>query len=184
MKKRQDGYVLAYVMVALAFLAALVLIVYTVALGNLKSQQASLERTQQMYAAEGVAERAAAKLAGVSSNEESNQPDAETDFKSKLKGAVNGIGSSGNCRIDDTGRTDNGINLNVSEVGNGTCTFTIVATGSDVGGSHAVVKATIELPVKVTPPSNDDGTTSYTVEVSGPITYNSYDITYETTTEG
>ena len=58
MKKHDEGYVLAYVMVILAVLMVIALSVMSVSLTNIQRQRADIERMQDKYAAEGAIERA------------------------------------------------------------------------------------------------------------------------------
>ena len=62
MKKRQEGYVLLYVVVVIILLSVVAMTISTISLRNLQRQQASLERTQQLYAAEGEIERFVANV--------------------------------------------------------------------------------------------------------------------------
>ncbi len=62
MRRRQDGYVLVYVMVVILFLCVAAAAVCTVSLRNLKSQQASLAQMQSRYEAEGKIEQFTAQL--------------------------------------------------------------------------------------------------------------------------
>lgn len=62
MRKRDGGYALIYVVVVILLLCALVTIVCSVSLRNMKAQYASLERTQDLYMAEGLAEQFAGQV--------------------------------------------------------------------------------------------------------------------------
>lgn len=55
--KQKDGYVLIYVMVVIVLLCTLAAIACSISLQNLKAQNASLERTQDLYTAEGLVEQ-------------------------------------------------------------------------------------------------------------------------------
>lgn len=65
-KKSNGGYVLIYVLVVVALLCAIVMSLCTVAVRGLQSQRASLEHTQQLYAAEGKIEQLAASVQSIS----------------------------------------------------------------------------------------------------------------------
>lgn len=62
MKKHNEGYVLAYVMVIIAVLMLVASSVMGVALKNLQRQRAEVETMQAKYAAEGAIERILAKV--------------------------------------------------------------------------------------------------------------------------
>lgn len=62
MKKHDEGYVLAYVVVIMAVLTTIALSVMSVSLSNLQKQRAEVERMQDKYAAEGDIEQVIARL--------------------------------------------------------------------------------------------------------------------------
>lgn len=62
MKRNNGGYVLVYVVVVIVILCILVPAACANSLQNLKAQQASIERMQQLYAAEGKIERFYAEI--------------------------------------------------------------------------------------------------------------------------
>ena len=62
MKKHDEGYVLAYVMVVLAVLMVIALSVMSVSLTNMERQRADIQRMQDKYTAEGAIEKAIAIL--------------------------------------------------------------------------------------------------------------------------
>lgn len=61
-RKGREGYVLLYVVVVIILLSVVAMTICTISLRNLQSQQASLERTRQLYAAEGEIERFVANV--------------------------------------------------------------------------------------------------------------------------
>lgn len=65
MKRNNGGYVLVYVVVVIVILCILVPAACSNSLQNLKAQQASIERMQQLYAAEGQIERFYAEIEAV-----------------------------------------------------------------------------------------------------------------------
>ena len=65
MKKHNEGYVLAYVMVIIAVLMLVSASVMGVALKNLQRQKAEVETMQAKYAAEGAIERAIVELKAI-----------------------------------------------------------------------------------------------------------------------
>lgn len=62
MKRNNGGYVLVYVVVVIVILCILVPAACSNSLQNLKAQQASIERMQQLYAAEGQIEQFVAEV--------------------------------------------------------------------------------------------------------------------------
>lgn len=62
MFKRNDGYALSYVLVVLMVLAIIATAVMAPPLRNLQMQQASIERMQEKYAAQGMVEQVVAQL--------------------------------------------------------------------------------------------------------------------------
>lgn len=83
MKKRQEGYVLVYVLIVIVLLALIGSTVCAISVRNLKAQQSSLARAQASYKAEGQVEQALGTIAAA--------PDA-TDWKvSAVKGADNAV---------------------------------------------------------------------------------------------
>ena len=62
MMKRNDGYALLYVLGAMLFLAGIAVAVMTMSLQVLKNQQSSIERMQDKYEAQGLAEQVVAQL--------------------------------------------------------------------------------------------------------------------------
>ena len=63
MKKRQEGYVLVYVLIVIVLLALIGSTVCAISVRNLKAQQSSLSRAQASYKAEGRVERALGTIA-------------------------------------------------------------------------------------------------------------------------
>ena len=62
LRKDTGGYALLYVMVIVFVLCAISMMICTVALRNLQSQEASVERMEEKYAAEGEIEKIKAKI--------------------------------------------------------------------------------------------------------------------------
>lgn len=62
MFKRNDGYALSYVLVVLMVLAIIATAVMAPPLRNLQMQQASIERMQEKYIAQGMVEQVVAQL--------------------------------------------------------------------------------------------------------------------------
>lgn len=68
MRRREEGYVLLYVVIVIVLLCVLAMGVCTISLRNLQSQQASIERTRQLYEAEGQIEWFVAEAKGRGEN--------------------------------------------------------------------------------------------------------------------
>lgn len=95
MKRNNGGYVLVYVVVVIVILCILVPAACSNSLQNLKAQQASIERMQQLYAAEGQIEQFVAEVedqavklknnSGVSKVGDSDA--AKVDVNAKIKNA-------------------------------------------------------------------------------------------------
>ena len=62
MKKHDEGYALVFVLVVVAVLGVIATALLTGALKNLQAQNASIERMQDKYVAEGIIEIALAEL--------------------------------------------------------------------------------------------------------------------------
>lgn len=69
MKKRDEGYALPFVLVVMVVLCLVAVSVMSFALRNLKSQQVSVQRMQDQYAAQGEIEKILAGLDTFSENE-------------------------------------------------------------------------------------------------------------------
>lgn len=66
MKRRDEGYILIYVLVVVVVLCAIVTGVCTVALRNLQTQERSIQRTRALYEAEGAIEEYHARARSIS----------------------------------------------------------------------------------------------------------------------
>lgn len=201
--KRKDGYVLVYVMVVIVLLCTLAAIVCSVALQNLKAQNASLERTQDLYTAEGLAEQFVGQVqqytdSGKSGDTEYDSPEeayqaaqevAETEFQNELKEYANGRASMTASPVEWTTGQE------------GLCTASIETTGGNIR-LQAKIEITFQVEVTVTEvenssddpepeePKEPEGSEdpeeppkysySYTASVVPPIKY----VTYETSSAG
>lgn len=63
MRKHDEGYALPFVLVVFLVFSLIATSVLTVSLNNLKKQKASIQRTQDQYAAQGEIEKACASIA-------------------------------------------------------------------------------------------------------------------------
>lgn len=99
MKRNNGGYVLVYVVVVIVILCILVPAACSNSLQNLKAQQASIERMQQLYAAEGEIERFVAEMSEqvVMSSSEEKQGDiqiGQSAVAEKFKAAFDSAAST------------------------------------------------------------------------------------------
>lgn len=81
MKKRQEGYVLLYVLLAVLLMSLLAATVCSLALRGLKAQRTSTERLQAVYETEGLLERFAVELtqAPLTTSDETYSTEAEAE---------------------------------------------------------------------------------------------------------
>lgn len=102
MFKRNDGYALSYVLVVLLVLAIIATAVMAPPLRNLQMQQASIERMQEKYAAQGMVEQVVAELqaTGITNSSLYNSTDriisatnGNTTITAKVLLAYNGDGT-------------------------------------------------------------------------------------------
>lgn len=89
LKKDTGGYALLYVLVIVMVLAAISMMICTVALRNLQSQQAAVERMADKYAAQGEIEKIKAiaeNFSALGLNTTDVYPDAETAYQNAVLG--------------------------------------------------------------------------------------------------
>ena len=92
MKKYDEGYALPFVLVVFLVLSLIATSVLTFSLKNLQSQQASIQRAKDQYAAQGEIEKAYVQLSCLLENE-------VTDFqRSKVEESINTV-----CVVAGTG---------------------------------------------------------------------------------
>lgn len=83
MKKHDEGYILAFVLIVVAVLALISTAVSTVAVRNIETQQNAVVRMQAKYEAEGIIE---AVLAQLNDSTFDHSKSAEEAFKEKIEG--------------------------------------------------------------------------------------------------
>ena len=159
MKRHNEGYVLVYVMVAVVLLCALGAAVCSIALRNYQSQQASVERMQQLYEAEGMIEQFVAQAQAVSLSGDGGQETAKTAFETEIESLMPSI-------------TENAEWGTESE--NNVLFATLTAVSGDVS-VNAVVKITAEINERDENDDPNDERWVYTVTVTS-VTYDSYEI--------
>lgn len=98
-KKGQEGYVLLYVVVVIILLSVVAMTISTISLRNLQRQQASLERTQQLYAAEGEIERFVANVKSQALEVTAEESEKTEKIKTEFWDKVSALGGSmvGGC---------------------------------------------------------------------------------------
>lgn len=153
MKKREGGYVLPYVLVVVTLLSVIVVTVSTMAVRNLKAQQAELLRTQQLYEAEGEIE---AYIDDVINAAEMLDSVTSEGLKSALQSSIEVEFSGISANIDDTAAT---------------ATVTVTSTSGTVA-----VTAQLEFTFTLYAAEDEEATeTKYTV-TSVTVEYKSYEI--------
>ena len=189
MKRNNGGYVLVYVVVVIVILCILVPAACSNSLQNLKAQQASIERMQQLYAAEGQIEQFVAEVEATKEDGESGSSSyADSQLaEAKAKGAVE---SAVKSEMDTVLNSINNISrADVLEWNwenkNPTCKLSLTSKASN---ANIVIYADIIVNVTVaikTPTTTVNGTDYYkwSYEITDcTITYESYAIS--ATTEG
>ena len=159
LRKEKGGYALLYVLVIVMVLVAISMMICTVALRNLQSQQAAVERMAEKYAAQGEIERIKAKIEAFS----------DTKNITVLKDALDAF-ESGISALSDTATI-------VAE-----CKNTGEATITISSGENTKVSATLKMEFNITtyyrdpnPPESESEITGYTFEVKN-TSFTSYAI--------
>lgn len=167
MKRRDGGYVLVYVVVVIVILCILIPAASSNSLKNLKAQQASIERTRQLYTAEGQIERYTAELkAGAETIRGTDADKAKEAFAVMAFDIAAGMPHSKLETGED--RKDFRPAWTEDENGNHLCGLSLVSTAGDV-----TVSAGIQVELKIgEEPGAADTETAWKVN----ITYSSYDI--------
>lgn len=161
MKKHNEGYVLAFVLIVVAVLALISTAVSTVAVRNMESQQAAVKRMQDKYEAEGVIEKIVAELSNI---EVFEATDVKTEFDEKLTEIC------GRYPTTETGKLTKSVQPEWDGSSVLTCTLTI-----ESANDSSLIKTDIKLESEVSR-IND----KYTVE-KPVLTYISYKTTAQTT---
>ena len=86
--RREDGYVLPYVLIVFAVVSLIAVSICSVAIRNLRTQEAAVQRTQALYAAEGAVERFTAKVSERAGDaEHTSEQDALNELEAKIRAA-------------------------------------------------------------------------------------------------
>ncbi|MBQ9330809.1 MAG: hypothetical protein IJ221_07540 [Oscillibacter sp.] len=103
MKRRDEGYILIYVLVVVVVLCAIVTGVCTVALRNLQTQERSIQRTRALYEAEGAIEELIAQLETYETGvQDGDEGDAKDNFEAYAKGRPDITAASKKLETDQT----------------------------------------------------------------------------------
>lgn len=176
MKRHDGGYVLVYVVVVIVVLCILIPAACSNSLKNLKAQQASIERMQQLYTAEGQIERYTAELkAGAEAIRGSNAEEAQKAFAEIAFDIAAGMPNS---RLEtEEDRENFQPAWETDENGNPRCGLSLVSTAESV-----TVSAGIQVELEIGEDPEADAETACKI-TSCTITYISYDISATAETE-
>lgn len=133
MKKNNEGYVLVFVVVVMLVLALVATAVMTFSLHSLKSQQNSIQRTQDQYAAAGEIEKVVAQLENVTELESLSDICGQTVTYKNLRVSQNNkeltvelTTAVENCSVEITCKLK--IEAGKVEENSGMCTLTNVSS--------------------------------------------------------
>ena len=191
MKRNNGGYVLVYVVVVIVILCILVPAACSNSLQNLKAQQASIERMQQLYAAEGQIERFVAEVEAIPIPIPKSGQGRSTDelgvAKEDAKTAVKSVIENASTNVLDENIIKK-IDWNWEDTNTPNCKFSLVSKASDIA-INAVIKVDLEVSIEVEAEKDDAGNStgkylwSYKI-TDCTITYESYNISATTEGEG
>lgn len=179
--KRDDGYVLVYVLIVFTILSLVAVTICSTAVKNLQAQKAAVARMEARYEAEGYLQQFIAEVEAlpVSAIKDSldmlkNQflADVIPQEEDALYGFAEAEEAAGSAEID---------------LVEGSNTVLLKVQAVDAAEPSVQIVAELQVPVTVTEyPILDDPNTSevesgseYTYQVSGPVQYTFYDISYE-----
>lgn len=173
MKKHDEGYVLAMVMCVIAVLAVVASAMLSVALQNVKTQKAAVERMQEKYAAEGQLEIVRAALENIETQPVNATLQAEqvkTKIIDTIKANAKLIKETGDWYYKQQGEI-----LNILEFNSPTLT---IQTNSDSKSGDSVVICEIVLTGK----AEANGTNQFKITINN-VDFQSYEATTETVPE-
>lgn len=107
MRKYDEGYALPFVLVVMVVLCLVAASLMTGSLRNLKSQQASIERMQDQYKAQGAIEKVVAQLEDESNLSNLSGDDAAKVIKDKIASICNNIYNNGEAANPNANPADN-----------------------------------------------------------------------------
>lgn len=189
MKRNNGGYVLVYVVVVIVILCILVPAACSNSLQNLKAQQASIERMQQLYTAEGQIERFVAEVEAIPKSGKGSS-DRESTAKNDAKTAVKNVIENASTNVLDENVTKNEEPIweCLEDTDTLNCKFSLVSKASDIV-INAVIKVDLKVSIQVEEEkggeenSTDKYLWSYKI-TDCTITYESYEISTTTAGEG
>lgn len=175
MKRHDGGYVLIYVVVVIVILCLLIPAACSNSLKNLKAQQASIERTRQLYEAEGQIERFTAEIkAGAETIQGKDIDTAKAGFAEKIFDIAEKMPNS---QLKD-GETREAFQPTWEAQGEKyQCGLSLVSTVESV-----TVNADIQVELEIKKDSESGEEAPYKI-TSCTITYKSYDISTTAETE-
>jgi len=182
--KKDDGYVLVYVLIVFTVLALVAGSICTMALNNLKAQKAEVVRMEARYEAEGYLQPFIANVERLELSEKVGTTNiAEEHFWDAVASLEN------SALIVDEDADNNSLTLVADTVNHAEMMVHATYTGD---GKTARIDAALKVSVTVTEhPIPDDPDTSevesgseYTYQVSGPVQYMPYEISYQTAANG
>lgn len=197
--KKNDGYVVVYVLIVFTILSLVAVSICSVALKNLKAQRASVDRMGVRYEAEAYLQEFIANVERLTSGETKYSEDEirgaiETAVPDEIiHTGVNGtaelISSTFSCLDDIRGQFETDAEDGDTKII--LLPLNVLAKYTDDGGRTAKIDAVLNVPVLVeidiittlddpsTPENEADINEQYMYEVSGPIQYKDYTISYE-----
>lgn len=178
--RKDDGYVMVYVLIAFTILALVAGSICAVALNNLKAQKADVARMEARYAAEGELQKFVAKVealttdsGGVTNGVGLSETDAKETAEAAFWYEVEKLDGSDPEEPDDPNDV---LHVSVPDPTDGSEAKVVTITAkAEKAGYLATIRAEAELTVQ---PSYDDNTSTATCTMSH-WQYTSYDISYE-----
>lgn len=191
MKKQEGGYILAYVLVVVVILCILATGICSVALRNMQTQQASVERTKQLYTAEGRIEQftaaVQAKAAELPECEAGSKSEAKAQMRQAFLDALDDAAPGDGFSILEKPGDSEDPGWSEEDADTWQCTVSVASTE---GEAAVAAELCVVLGVSCTThsESDEDGnviatTFSYSITGCG-ISYNSYTITSAESEEG
>lgn len=174
LRKEKGGYALLYVMVVVMVLCAISVMICTVALRNLQSQEASVRRMQDLYAAEGEIERIKAQIETMTpisdTGSTSTEDQDENAAQNKYKAEINSYGTS----------EDKDVSVDITlpkTLKSGENEVTVLA---QKGSTKVTAKLVVNLTINITPESAVEGETpaidaTYSISTNS-VAFTSYTI--------
>lgn len=186
MKKHNEGYTLPLVMVVMVILCLVAVSIMSVALRNLKAQQASVQRMQDQYVAAGMIEKVVAQLESIEAGQMSLLDIYTNAAPKTAEKADEEPETSLEMYLTCSLYTESGEEFLVSDVYAGSWSSPLIVK---LVAKSNQVQVTCELELKCNFSVSDVKTvnslTYYNIAISAPesIEYISYEVDYITTSE-